>query len=216
MSNIRFRIAKPSDYKQIADCHWHVRDRYTTGIFLSLGKGFLKAYYKIILDDPNEVVVCAETEDRRIVGFNSASLDFAAQIQNLKKHKIRLALAAIGAIIRRPSLLKQMRVRYKSLSSNYDAPKFMNMNGARGEYWCWLKSAGDISQSVELNIAAKHILYDLGVRVLYSEVDKGNKRVYNYFTKYYKAAKIEIIEEIALPDGRERVLLKETMEFDNK
>lgn len=46
MSNIRFRIAKPSDAKQITDVHWHVRDRYTEGIFLSLGKFFLKTYYK--------------------------------------------------------------------------------------------------------------------------------------------------------------------------
>lgn len=28
MNDIRFRLAKPSDAKQIANCHWHVRDRY--------------------------------------------------------------------------------------------------------------------------------------------------------------------------------------------
>lgn len=59
MSNIRFRLAKPSDAKQIADCHWHVRDRYSTGIFLSLGKVFLTTFYKITLNDPYEMVVCA-------------------------------------------------------------------------------------------------------------------------------------------------------------
>ena len=57
MSEIRFRLAKPSDAKQIANCHWHVRDRYTTGIFLSLGESFLREYYKILLDDPYEVFI---------------------------------------------------------------------------------------------------------------------------------------------------------------
>lgn len=75
MSNIRFRIAKPSDAKQITDVHWHVRDRYTEGMFLSLGRSFLKTYYKIILNDPWEVVICAVKEDGKIVGFSSASQD---------------------------------------------------------------------------------------------------------------------------------------------
>lgn len=40
MSNIKFRLAKPSDAKQIANVHWNVRERYQKGIFLSLGKIF--------------------------------------------------------------------------------------------------------------------------------------------------------------------------------
>ena len=28
MSEIRFRLAKPSDAKEIANIHWHVRERY--------------------------------------------------------------------------------------------------------------------------------------------------------------------------------------------
>ena len=57
MSNIKFRLAKPSDAKQIADCHWHVRDRYTQGIFLSLGKRFLVSYYEVILNNGFEIKV---------------------------------------------------------------------------------------------------------------------------------------------------------------
>lgn len=46
MSEIRFRLAKPSDAKEIANIHWHVRERYTQGIFLSLGESFLRAFIK--------------------------------------------------------------------------------------------------------------------------------------------------------------------------
>ena len=117
MSEIKFRIAKPSDAKQIANCHWHVRDRYSQGIFLSLGEGFLRTYYKIILDDPWEVVVCAE-KDGRIVGFSSATLDGRYQADNLSKHKIRLGVAAAKAIIAHPGLFKEVWLRYKSLKKD--------------------------------------------------------------------------------------------------
>ena len=59
MSDVKFRLAKLSDAKQIANVHWRVRDRYHKGIFLSLGERFLRTYYRIILNDPYEVVVCA-------------------------------------------------------------------------------------------------------------------------------------------------------------
>ena len=90
MSDIRFRLAKPSDAKQIANCHWHVRDRYTEGIFLSLGENFLRAYYKVIMDDPNEIIVCAENSEGEIVGFSSGSLNAESQAETIKKHRIIL------------------------------------------------------------------------------------------------------------------------------
>lgn len=213
MGEIRFRLAKPSDAKQIANCHWHVRDRYTTGIFLSLGESFLREYYKILLDDPYEVFICAETEKGKIVGFNNATLDVEKQTANLKRHKIRLGFAALKAVLLKPSLIPAILQRYRSLSSESEQ-QYISTKGARAEYWCWLKDEADSSRSVELNFAIKDLLYDLGVRTVYSEVDKSNKNVYKYFTKYYKKGKIEIEKEVKLPDGRERVILKETLDFN--
>ena len=208
MGTISYRLAKPSDAKQIASCHWHVRDRYTRGIFLSLGERFLRTYYNIILDDPYEVVVCAEKEGR-IIGFASTTLDAAAQAKNLKSHKWSLGFAAMGAIIRRPSLIKAVWERYRSLSDDKNAPSFVHTEGVRGEYWCWLKTEEDDSlSSMELSKIKNHILYDLGVRELFFEVDKFNTHVYKYHLKVNKA---EPIEEITLPDGRERVLMRKVL-----
>lgn len=210
MSSILFRLAKPSDAKQIAYCHWHVRDRYTKGIFLSLGERFLRAYYQVILDDPYEVVVCAE-KDGRIIGFASTTLDAAEQAKNLKAHKIKLAVAAVGAIVCKPSLLKAVWQRYRSLENDNNAPSFVHTEGVRGEYWCWLKSEEDDSfASMELSKVKNRILYDLGVREMFFEVDKFNKQVYKYHLKINKA---EPIEEITLPDGRERVLMRKVLKF---
>lgn len=207
MSEIRFRIAKPSDAKQLAYCHWHVRDRYTQGIFLSLGKSFLRTYYKIILDDPYEVVVCAE-KDGKVIGFSSATLDAASQAKTLKKHKIQLGFSALWAIVFKPSLIKGVWQRYRSLSNDKNVPEFVHTEGVRGEYWCWLKEYEDGFKSVEVGKAKENIIYDLGYKELLFEVDKFNKRVYKFYTKIEKC---EPLEEITLPDGRERVLFKKNL-----
>jgi len=205
MSEIRFRIAKPSDAKQIANCHWHVRDRYSQGIFLSLGEGFLRTYYKIILDDPWEVVVCAENEEGKIVGFSSATIDGRAQAENLRKHKIRLGLAAAKAIILHPRLFKEVWLRYKSLKKDNNGPQFVTVDGVRGEYWCWRKDEEAGEKAVELDWAKARILYQLGYKEIFFEVDKSNKAVYKFHLRINKA---EPVEEITLPDGRMRVLFK--------
>ena len=207
MCNILFRIAKPCDARQLAHCHWHVRDRYTQGIFLSLGKSFLHTYYRVILDDPYEVIVCAE-KDGKIIGFSSATLNAASQVRTLKRHKVKLGFSAFWAIISNPSLFKSIWQRYRSLNNDKDAPSFIHTEGVRGEYWCWLKEYEDGFKSIELGKAKENIIYDLGYKELFFEVDKFNKRVYKYYTKIEKC---EPLEEITLPDGRERVLFKKIL-----
>lgn len=210
MSDIRFRIAKPSDARQIADCHWHVRDRYSTGIFLSLNKKFLEVYYKITLDDPTEVVVCAEREDGVIAGFCSATIDSARHSNNLKNHKLRLGLAALGAILKRPKLLKELLARYRSLDGSDDGnQKFVCNNGVRGEYWCWRKDIEENTfMSVDMANVRDGILYALGNTDCFFEVDTFNKSVYRYHEKVEKA---EPMETVVLPDGRERVLFRKKL-----
>ena len=75
MAKYKLRLAKPSDAKEIANLHYSIREQGAPGIFAMMGKPFLKKYYKIVLNDPNEVVICAENEKGQIVGFNSSTLD---------------------------------------------------------------------------------------------------------------------------------------------
>ena len=205
MSEIRYRLAKPSDAKEIADVHWHVRDRYTNGIFLSLGERFLRSYYKVLLDDPWEIVICAVNDDGKIVGFISSSLNAKERYENIKKHRLVLGWAAIKAIVCHPNLLPMVWNRYISLGKGKQ--KFVNTNGVRVGYWCWLKS-DDSLKSTELGLVNYNILKDLGVKEYFFEVDKFNKAVYKYNLKIVKATPVE---EITLPDGRVRVLFKKTI-----
>lgn len=206
MSEIRYRLAKPSDAKEIADVHWHVRDRYSQGIFLSLGKGFLEAYYKVTLNDPWEVVICAINEEGKIVGFVGNTLDAKHKYENVRSHKIYLGFAAIMALILRPSLIKEVWKRYRSLGNK--GSQFIKKDGVRGGYWCWLKS-DDSLQSVELQHVNGKILRAFEVKEIFFEVDKFNKAVYKYHLKVNKA---EPVEEITLPDGRVRVLMRKKLQ----
>ena len=50
--SVIFRLAKPSDAKQIAYVHYHIRDKYDQGFFAQVNYAFLKQYYKVVLIDP--------------------------------------------------------------------------------------------------------------------------------------------------------------------
>lgn len=207
MTTYKLRIAKPCDASQIADVHYHVRDRYTEGIFLSLGKSFLKKYYKIILNDPYEIIVCAEKDDGKIVGFSSCTLDMKSQLKSLKGHKFMLAFSALWAIIKQPSLFKSVWQRYRSID-NTNAPKFISNEGVRHEYWCWLPTEKAPETAIEVSQATDSILALLGAEFVEFEVDKFNKAVY----KFHLLNGAKVIEEYTLPDGRERVLMRQKLQ----
>ena len=108
MAKYKLRLAKPSDAKEIANLHYSIREQGAPGIFAMMGKPFLKKYYKIVLNDPNEVVICAENEKGQIVGFNSSTLDAKAQMDNLRRKRVQLAFAAFTSILANPKLIKPL------------------------------------------------------------------------------------------------------------
>jgi len=200
---MKYRIAKAVDSKYIVELHYNIRETYSIGVFSLLGKSFLKRYYKIILNDPNSVVVCAEDEFGVMQGFCSATLDVEAQMANIKKHKIELGFTTILSIIRKPSLLKLLFDRYKVIS-NKSKTKIIVTKGARSEYWVWNALKPDSLSSVEMYFAQFNILKALGVKELFGEVDKVNKKI----LLFQQANGGKIIDQIILPDGRERVIIR--------
>lgn len=208
MSKIKFRIGKPSDAKQITEAHWTVRDRYSEGIFISLGKRFLKAYYDIVLNDPNEIIIVAENENNEIVGFSSGSLDAKSQAKSIKNHKIKLGLAAIIGVISNPSLIAGVWQRYKSLNGDNKTQQFLHMEGARSEYLCWKKNAeGSINMMLLDKIKFK-IMSELGVNEVFFEIDRHNERL---FKAQQRDKTITLLSEYELPDGRIRGLFKKIL-----
>ena len=202
MSKIQFRLAKPSDAKAIATLHYKVRDTYSVGYFAQMGLPFLKAYYNVVLNDPYEVVVCAE-EDGKLCGFCSASLDINKQMERMNKKKFSLLWPALSSFIAKPSLIKATIKRWK-VSQHKDDEKLIPKEGARCEYWMWDASNKNSAYSVALWNAYLQILYILGVKKFPLDVDDVNEKV----MKFHLLNKAVATEHITLSDGRERTLLE--------
>lgn len=202
MSNVRFRLAKPSDAKQIAYVHYHIRDKYDQGFFAQVNYSFLKQYYKVILNDPYEVVICAEDETRRIVGFSSGSLDSNRQFAMMRRKKFSFVLPLITSAIINPRLIKSAIDRFKSTKGN-SANEYVTTQGARVEYWGWLPGREDSDRSVVMQDILFYTMRMFGVEKLFFEVDKVNKRVF----KFHLINGAETLKSFVMPDGRERVEL---------
>jgi len=199
---MRFRLAKLSDINEIVTLHYNVRDTYSVGFFSQMKKSFLKQYYKILLNDPNEVILCAVDDSDIICGFVSANLDVEEQFSNLRKHKISLAIAAVPSFLLNPRLIVEVWKRYQSTDKK-SKKKFVTATGARGEYWVWNPENKESIWSTFLNNKHLEILYVLGVNNLSFEVDSVNNKVL-VFSKMNGAVEVD---KITLEDGRERILM---------
>lgn len=198
---MHYRLGKPSDAKRLAQIHTKIKEVNSLGIFVLMGGNFLKTYYNIVLEDPWSYCLCAVDENDNVVGYSFNLIDSERHHKFLYSHKVCLAFSAIGTICRKPSLVKEIYRRYKSLKSNdgtYAAP-----SGARGGYWGWDPDFKDSESALELRERMSLITDALGIKTLNFEVDIDNSKVYK-FHKWAGAIEDEIV---VLPDGRKRALM---------
>jgi hypothetical protein len=66
----------------------------------------------------------------------------------------------------------------------------------------------DSFMSVDMENIKDGIIYNLGYKEIFFEVDKSNKTVYRY---HEKVAKAQPLSSIILPDGRDRVLFRKEL-----
>ena len=203
MSEVRIRVAKPSDSKAIAALHFAARAKLAKGFFSQVSKLFLVHYYKVVLDDPNSVVVCAEESDGVICGFASGTLDVAKQFSNMGRHKFRFALALLPSIVMNPKIILEAFSRYLSTQGKGNE-KYVSVAGARTEFWVWDSSNKNSIWSGVLNNAHLHLLLILGVKSVHFEVDADNDAV----VKYSKRNGAVLLDQFKLKDGRIRLLMQ--------
>tara|TARA_S200000501_G_C20817622_1_gene741330 strand:+ start:860 stop:1498 length:639 start_codon:yes stop_codon:yes gene_type:complete len=202
MSKFRIRIAKKSDFREIANIHYLSRESLNSGFFSLATRRFIYLYYKIMLDDPNFVVLCVEDETSKINGFVSASLDAKKQFKNLSNHKFSLGFSLIPLLFFRPHLLFEAIKRYKS-SLGKSNERFVNIDGVRGEFWVWDIRKKNSVWAVILYNSHLNLLSLLGIEKMNFEVDKKNRKI----LKFHKNNGAKILDNYSLPDGRERLLM---------
>ncbi len=199
MDNIRFRLAKPSDAKQIANVHYHVRDKYGEGFFAQVNKSFLKQYYKVILNDPYQIVVCAEL-DGKILGFSSGTMDAAHEFSNIRKNKWRFIIPLITTALSNPKIIKAALDRFQSTKANSEK-KFINVEGARNEYWAWLPGRDDSYMAIYTQELLLFYMKCFGVKEVWGEMDSVNEKV----VKLQSRNGNKVVSSYKMPDGRERM-----------
>ena len=205
---MKYRLVKINDIDRIVNLHYLVRENHPIGIFSTLDKTFLKQYYKILINDTNSVIVCAENEEGQIQGFCSSTLNVEKQLYNLKKKKLLMGISAVPSIFKKPRVLLSLMSRFKSIS-NKDI-QFISNKGARLEYWVWSKENKDSVSSLIMHEALLNTISALGVKQINFEVDTYNKNVLKFHI--FNGAKE--LKRILLEDKRERVLMQ--YDFDNR
>lgn len=200
---MRIRVAKTSDCKAIAALHFASREKLAKGFFSQVSKFFLEHYYKVVLDDPNSVVVCAEESDGVICGFASGTLDAAKQFSNLGRHKIRFVLALLPSIVMNPKIIFDAFSRYLSTQGK-GSEKYVSVSGARTEFWVWDASNKKSMWAGVLNNSHLHLLLILGVKSVHFEVDADNDAV----VRYSERNGAVLVDRIEMKDGRVRLIMR--------
>jgi hypothetical protein len=199
---MKIRLAKPCDWRSISEIHYYSRDKLSTGFFANAPKSFLNQYYRILLNDPNSVILCAKDESNRICGFVSATLDARLHFLNLKKFRFRLALSLLPIILIKPILLLDAFVRFRS-SQNESLPQFISFSGPRGEFWVWDSRVKNSVWAVLLYQTHLRLLATLGIDKLQFEVDLDNPKI----LKFHESNGARLIGKLQINDSRERLLM---------
>jgi hypothetical protein len=201
--NILLRLAKPSDRKQLAELHYLSRSSSAPGFFSKVSRSFLRYYYKVVLDDPYSVVMCAATPDGTIKGFATGTLDAEKHFLRLSRHRMIFGLLLLPSVVASPAVLRQAVARYRS-SKGKGGKKFVVTRGARTENWVWFPRDGSSIWAGVLNNSHLKVLRILGADVVHFEVDVENTAV----VRFSVGNGAKFVDCIELDDGRRRNIYK--------
>jgi len=100
---MKYRLATKEDFRQMALIH----QQAFRGFFLtSLGTGFLRAYYKAVLNCQISIAVCVVDDSGVMQGFASGSIRAANYHRNLfKKNMLPFLFAVLWSALRNPAVL---------------------------------------------------------------------------------------------------------------
>jgi hypothetical protein len=201
---VRFRLAKCSDAKALARLHYVCSVIQPDGFMYKLGERFLAQYYRILLHNPMSLIVCAEAGTAGIIGMVSASVEASEELKALQEGRLRLLLSALPALIRQPKLIRCVRDRANSLSSNQVGKDFVVGSGARLAFWAWSPAHPSKGQTTKLLQTAMKLLRSLGVKTVRLEVDRVNRKV----EVMHRLMGGKVIDEFITGDGRQRIVME--------
>jgi hypothetical protein len=199
LTAVTLRLAKPSDGRALARLHCRSRTTSSVGFFSQVSESFLRYYYKVVLDDPYSVVMCAEASDGQLLGFASGTLDAERHFARIRSHRLMFGLLLLPSMLARPSLIMQTMARFGS-SKGGSGRRYVVTRGARTENWVWVPRDGTSIWAGVLNNTHLKMLRILGAEEVHFEVDVDNTAV----VRFSVGNGAKLIDCIELDDGRRR------------
>ena len=196
------RLANRNDARQLANLHEQSSAKQPGSFMFKLGQPFLEQYYKALIDEGSSIILCATDDADRLMGFVAGSLDAGSRIVALKKHMVKLGLAALPTLIRHPSLILEVTKRKNSSSPENGESGYVLQKGAHEEFWAFLPGQG--GGAIDLHLRWLSLMTLLGAETVSGEVDKVNTMV----VKTHRLLGAKVIETFVTPDGRERILIQ--------
>lgn len=203
---MKFRIAKLDDVAGLAAVHRAAareqQSRDAGGFLEKLGIRYLREYYRVFLREPNSLILCAVDDEGNLVGLVSGTMAAEEHRDALRKHRFRLFLAMLPALVKDIRLVGSVLRRARSLS-HHGENGYIWLEGPRWEYWGW-DPAHPSADSILLQKAWMACLKLLGASSVTFEVDEKNVRV----AGYHKRMGAEVVREFVTPDGNRRLLMQ--------
>jgi hypothetical protein len=196
------RLANRNDAWQLARLHELSSAKQPGGFMFRLGRAFLAQYYQALIDEGSSLILCAVDETDQLIGFVAGSLDARTRLTALKRHRLRLFVASLPALIRHPGLLREVIARQNSNSADESEAGYVVQSGAHEEFWAWLPDRG--SGAIELHLKWLSLMRLLGAQTISGEVDKVN----DVIVRAHRMLGARVIKEFTTPDGRERLLIQ--------
>jgi hypothetical protein len=198
------RLAKPADAVALAELHFNLLGDLPGGILKTLGRAFRHKYYRTMLAETESLVLCLESREGHIVGLATGSLDAAEHTAQLKRHRIRLAWAALPAMVLKPTLIRSMLNKQNASDQGDSDNGYVVNRGPRLEFWGVTEAGRAGGGSLSLLQTWLSIAKLLGAGVVRFEVNDSEADVARIHCRL--GAKEE--KEFVTPEGLRRRILK--------
>ena len=201
---LRLRIAKPADASDLAEVYWCTASKLPEHFLPLLGRAFLARYHRILIAEPNSIVMCLEDQSGKVVGFASGTRAMEEHVAALSRNRVLLALSAIPALVKKPSLLGAMYARFRAVRCFKQDEGFVLGEGPRLEYWGCVKDAVTPAEALDLIGGWLAVFRRLGESAVSCEVDRSNESV----LRIHMAFGAKVKRRFTTGDGRERYILQ--------
>jgi ribosomal protein S18 acetylase RimI-like enzyme len=112
------REARASDLARVASVH----EAAFPGFFLTLmGRPFLRAYYRMVLEYPTGILLCAEDETG-VFGFVAGFLEPAGFYEKMRARKLAFLWPAALGVLAHPTTLPRVLANVRKVRGGGDAP----------------------------------------------------------------------------------------------